>query len=90
MKSIMQSENRCYVCGGERDLEEHHIFGGCRRKQSEKYGLKVKLCKIHHTGSQGVHFNSRLMSRLHQDGQKTFQKAFTNLDFMQVFGKNYL
>lgn len=90
MKSIIQSENCCYICGGERDLQEHHVFGGCRKKLSEKYGLKVMLCQGHHTGSKGVHFDAALMDKLHKLGQRTFKVKYPNLSFMQIFGKNYL
>ena len=58
-RSIMQdkSKHRCYICdifcgdGSVKPyLEEHHVFGGPRRKKSEHYGLKVYLCRKHHTG----------------------------------------
>jgi hypothetical protein len=72
-------------------LEEHHIFGGSRRKSSERYGLKVKLCEKHHRSSpDGVHFNAALMDLLHQLGQKKFKEQYPNENFIQIFGKNYL
>ena len=43
MKSILQREKKCWVTGDRYNLHEHHIFGGARRKLSEKYGLKVYL-----------------------------------------------
>lgn len=41
MKSIIQREKQCLICGSW-NIEDHHIFfGNANRKQSEKYGLKV-------------------------------------------------
>lgn len=93
MKSIMQSDKKCYICDSINDLQEHHIFGGNpRRKNSEKYGLKVYLCYTHHHDSkEGVHFNPQLMDFLHRAGQLAFERVHGNReDFMRIFGKNYL
>lgn len=86
----MTETRQCWVCGTTGQLEEHHIFGGCRRATSEKYKLKVYLCRTHHTGDAGVHFNKRLMDKLHRYGQRRFEAEHPELDFLEVFGKNYL
>lgn len=96
MKSIMQDVDECYVCGDTRWLEEHHcIFGSGKRKLSEKYGLKVKLCKHHHTGDitgnkAAVHFNKVLDTKIKQEAQKAFERTYPELNFVKVFGRNYL
>ena len=41
MKSILQHEKVCFLCGARVGLEEHHVFGGPNRKWSEKYGMSV-------------------------------------------------
>lgn len=104
MKSILQEQNgECYICamqGKHRKheyLEEHHVFGGPNRKWSEKFGLKVYLCRHHHTGDMfgskdAVH--SKGMNdwdlKLKQIAQVAFEVDHSHEEFMRVFGKNYL
>lgn len=101
MRSILHSKEKktCYLCvmlhGDDREhtvLHEHHcIFGHGRRGLSEKYGLKVYLCLEHHlTGEQAVHRNAETALLLKQEAQKKFMEHFPDLDFREVFGKNYI
>lgn len=53
-KSIMQDEKACYITGRTDHLHKHHIFGGGRRKISEKWGLWIWL-----TGGIPQPFGSR-------------------------------
>jgi len=73
-------------------LEEHHIFGGIKnRKKSENYGLKVKLCMMHHrTGKNAAHKSQKTAKILHAAGQKKFEETHTREEFVKEFGKNYL
>lgn len=105
MKSILQERNgECYICayqGNHRKhdyLECHHVFEGvANRKLSEKYGLKVYLCRHHHTGdvlgskdavhSKGMNDWDRVLK---QTAQVAFETKYSHEKFMQVFGKNYL
>lgn len=81
----------CYVCQTTQNLHRHHVFGGSRRKWSEKYGMVVYLCWIHHNMSkEGVHFNKSLDIKLKQKYQRIFQFEYPDLDFMKIFGRNYL
>ena len=99
MKSIMQQKDgSCYLCmmlkndySTKRDLEEHHvIFNAHQRHLAEKFGLKVYLCRYHHTESpEAVHKNRANRSLLEDRAQRTFEKHFPELDFMAIFGKNY-
>ena len=86
-KSIMQDKEsgQCYLCrllhkdyAIKRNREEHHVMGGiANRKLSEKYGLKVYLDPDHHrNGQEAVH--------------KAFMRTYPELDFREIFGKNYL
>lgn len=44
MKSIIQTEKSCFLCGRETCLEKHHVFAGvANRKISEREGLWVWL-----------------------------------------------
>lgn len=92
MKSIIQTEKKCYVCGCTGYVEEHHIFHGtANRKKSERHGLKVWLCYLHHRDSiVGVHFNSDLDRKLKEVAQTEFEKQHSRKEFMAEFGKNYL
>ena len=99
MKSIMQQKDgSCYLCmklkmdySTKQDLEEHHvIFNAHQRNLSEKYGLKVYLCRYHHTESaEAVHKNRSNRSLLEDAAQRAFEDRFPELDFMAIFGKNY-
>lgn len=99
MRSIMQEEDgTCYLCRklysdyGKKYTQEHHvIFGQGRRRLSEKYGLKVYLCLSHHTsGKNAVHQNRYISDSLKEEAQRTFQKKFPELNFREIFGKNYI
>lgn len=92
MKSIIQSEKECFICYNTKCLECHHIFHGtANRKLAEKYGIKVWLCNMHHTGARGVHRSNELDEHLKRIGQKAFERQHgTREDFMKIFGKNYL
>ena len=92
--SIIQTEKRCYICGSERWLECHHVYGGNpNRKLSERYGLKVWLCHWHHNEPPtGVHFNAELRQRLQAKVQKKAMKYYgwDTDQFRSIFGKNYI
>lgn len=92
MKSIIQTERECYVCGTTRDIHEHHIFEGiANRRQSEKYGMKIFLCGRHHNMSnQGIHFNKELDISVKQMAQEIFEETHTREEFRAIFGKSYL
>ena len=62
MKSIIQKEKECYLCGSTLNLEKHHcIHGTAGRKLADKYGLTVWLCAYHHRDQKnGVHGNKDL------------------------------
>lgn len=75
-------------------LERHHLYGGARRKLSEKYGLVVWLCgeRCHRTGAYSAHQNADVMDYLHKVGQLKAMKenGWTCSQFREVFGANYL
>ena len=91
-KSIIQKDrDKCFVCGDIQGLEEHHIFQGCNRKNSEKYGLKMMLChRCHNEPPEGAHYNDYLRRELHAVGQIAFEKKYGHEKFMQVFGMDYI
>ena len=91
MLSKLQSEKRCYKTGDTYNLHEHHIFGGARRKLSEKYGLKVYLrADWHNMADYGVHFDKEFDLRLKRAAQRAFEREHSREEFMLIFGKNYI
>lgn len=100
-RSIMQDKEagQCYLCRllhGDYSIksvrQEHHVMGGtANRRLSEKYGIKVWLDPDHHLyGPEAVHKNAEVAEILHREAQKAFEKAYPELDFLEIFGKNYL
>lgn len=90
MESIILNDRKCLYCRTTENLECHHVFGGPNRNNSERYGLKVWLCREHHTGQNGVHFNKELMDQIHHIGQLMFEAKYSHEEFIKIFGKNYL
>lgn len=90
MKSIIQTNKECWVCGSPYVELHHVIYGTAKRRLSDKYGLTVYLCHKHHTGKEGVHFNPVLDKTLKQLAQKKFEEIYSRETFMNVFKKSYL
>lgn len=99
MKSIMdKKDGTCYLCRmmhgdyTQKTVQEHHaIFGTANRKLSERYGLKVYLCLEHHEeGREAVHKNAENALLVKKEAQKAFEKRWPELNFREIFGKNFL
>ena len=90
-KSIISNERECVICRSEYNLHKHHIYGGSRRKNSEKYGCWIYLCAYHHNMSDhGIHFNSNLELKAKAICQHKFEAKHSHEEFMAVFGRDYL
>lgn len=93
MQSIIDNGRRCFICGRPA-TDVHHIFHGAGlRSVSEKYGLKVPLCREHHTaGPEAVHVNADQDRRLKAYAQAVAMKKYnwTADEFRAKFRKNYL
>ncbi len=96
---MQEKDGSCYLCRKLYDddsrkdiIHEHHaIYGHAQRKLSELYGLKVYLCLAHHlTGPDAVHKNPKISMMVKRDAQLVFTSAYPDLDFMKIFGKNYV
>ena len=90
-KSIVSKSPCCYICGSP-NTEIHHIFGRSIRPMSEKYGLTVNLCSMHHRHKKkGVHGkNHRLDFKLKCIAQHEFEKVYSKELFLRIFGEDYL
>lgn len=94
---MWDNPRKCFLCnrnGSTDPLERHHIFGGSRRKLSEKYGLVVDLCgnECHRNGKDSAHQSAATALYLHRYGQEKAmrEQGWTVDEFRAVFGKNYL
>lgn len=97
----MLGENECYLCrlfyerSNTQGLHTHHIYAGGtsgRRNKSDKLGMTVKLCPMHHNASsEGVHFNKENDLILKQMGQQYYEAHIgTREEFIRDFYKSYL
>lgn len=93
MRSIIQTEKRCYLCGSTVGLERHHcIHGSGWRQLADKYGLTVYLCgRCHRDGKVGVHGqNTEADMKLKRAAQRAFEKKWNHDIWMLQFKRNYL
>lgn len=92
MKSIIQSDRVCYITGRGDHLEEHHVFGGMNRRNSEKYGLKIYLTAEMHRGKCGIHQDRELADRIKAEVQQAAMEHYNwdITDFRLIFGKSYI
>lgn len=86
MKSLLQKDKRCYICGSIRALHKHHIFRGNKRQVSEDEGMWVYLCEPHHTGIYGVHNNIELDNYLKSKAKRVFLDTHSLEEFIEKFG----
>lgn len=99
-KSIIHRKESgfCFLCAllnndyTYKETEEHHVvFGSGQRRLSEEYGLKVYLCRGHHReGPFAPHNNKEIEDMLCRIAQEQFEKEYPNLEWVEIFKKNYL
>ena len=90
-KSIVDKDGKkrktCYLCG-RYGVEEHHLIGSYNRKWSEKYGLKIYICRSCHEKAHSVPYFALELKCL---GQEEFEKKYgTREYFFSIFGKDYI
>lgn len=78
----------CLICGNP-NVEMHHVFFGHNRKACDRLGYMIPLCRYHHTGPQGIHFNKGMELFYKRLAQEDFEKTHTREEFMKLIGKNY-
>lgn len=90
VRSILTNDmDHCILCKRRRDDIHHVFFGNKQRELSEFYGLLLPLCKKHHTGRYGPHFDKTVDSELKQYVQAKFEEHYPGTSFVDVFGRNY-
>ena len=93
MKSILQQNERCFLCGLKGTLETHHIFfGNPGRQISEKNGFKVRLCpSCHRLAPYSPHQNRETDLELKKACQRAYEaQGHTREEFIKLVGRNYL
>lgn len=91
MKSILQSEKKCYVTEQTDGLHKHHIYGAANRKISEENGFWVWLVpEYHNMSDRGVHFDKEFDTLLKQECQAKFEETHSREEFMKLIGRSYL
>lgn len=76
----------CIVCGNPKE-HLHEVFFGSNRQVSIKYGLVIPVCSKCH---RMIHNNAMLQDMWHVRGQEVFEMFYPELDFVSIFGKNYI
>lgn len=94
MKSIINNEKKCFICGSTANLHLHHVMFGRNRKIADEDGLTLYLCYFHHEGTYGVHgINGHdLDIKLKKIAEKKWCEFYnkTPEQFIKRYGKNYL
>lgn len=76
----------CFLCHSKRN-DLHEIFGGKNRINSMRYGLILPLCRNCHSRYQN---DKNFNDYWHKKGQAAFEEAYPDLDFVEIFKRNYL
>ena len=92
LKSIFTNDfNTCFLSGACSWVEDHHIFFGKNRKNSDKHGMIIPVDHyIHNESPYGIHHNEALNLQVKQFAQREFEKSHTREEFMLIFGENFL
>lgn len=80
-------DSKCMLCGSKYQLTWNEIFRGKNRQLSMKYGLVQRLCLSCHMKYQDDPVFNEIW---HKKGQIAFNKHYPGLDFVKIFGRNYL
>ena len=79
--------DHCMICNSTYQLTWHEIFDGRNRANSMRYGLCIRIClSCHKLKQNDANFNELW----HKKGQAMFIKVYPDLDFVNIFKKNYL
>lgn len=89
MKSIIQSDKKCIICGTTQNLEKHHmIFGTGKRKLADADGLWCWLCSEHH---KAVHNEDTYDKEMLQVmAQRAYEREHGHRAWMARYRRNYL
>ena len=75
------------MCPSTADLTCHEVFRGRNRANSMKYDLCLRLCyNCHEKYQDDKDFNNYW----HKQAQLKFNEVYPDLDFLEIFKRNYL
>lgn len=77
--------SKCYFCDNKKD-DMHEIFSGRNRANSMRFGLCLPICRSCHIKYQNNPFFNEIW---HIRGQLKFEEVYPDLDFLEIFKKNY-
>ena len=86
---LTEDLDHCYICGAIKH-SIHEIYFGKNRVNSMKWGCCVPLCLNHHIGRDGVHNNIEVDIMLKRLCQLQFEKTYPDINFLDIFHKNYI
>ena len=88
--SILTNDlTKCFLCNKPKD-HIHEIYFGKNRINSMKWGCCVPLCYSCHQGNNGVHHNNEVDIMLKKKCQLKFMQEYPDIDFLEIFHKNYI
>ena len=90
IRSIIQNERTCLICGSSYTEVHHIFFGTSNRKVSDKNGFIAFLCPEHHRGNISPHHDRETDLRLKELCQREYEKTHTRQEFIELIGKSYL
>lgn len=87
MKSIIQKDKTCFLCGISESLHNHHCIHGMNRKLADQDGLTVWLCVECHTN---LHQRGWHDAELKKIAQEAWEKSYGDEEaFRKRYGKSY-
>jgi ribosome-binding protein aMBF1 (putative translation factor) len=80
---------RCELCGRYGKLDVHHVFEGRNRKNSDKYGAVIRVCRTCH---DNIHHYPRTYEHLKREWQQKLMERYgwTEDEFREIFKRSYL
>ena len=89
MESIIPGTEKgvCYICQRYCHTDLHHCLHGIRRKDADRLGLTVWLCRDCHSA---LHDKGKYDRELEEIAQAEYEKHHSHSDWMKIFQKNYL
>jgi len=77
--------DKCYFCPNSKN-HMHEIFSGRNRQNSMRYDLCLPVCWRCHSKYQN---NKEFNDYWHVKGQEAFEEHFPDLEFIDIFKRNY-
>lgn len=88
VKSIIQTDKECFLCGRQTGLHLHHVCHGFNRKKADEDGLTVYLCVECHTNLHQRGWHDKELKAI---AEKAWCDHYgkTKEEFIARYGKSY-